>query len=73
MGDPADPPGRGLRYELEATGGFVPLSETVGRLPVAGVLDVTGDTGPAVLVADSSTEGLTRVDLDGFEAINTWE
>lgn len=63
---------RGLRYELAAAGGFEPLVAEVGRLPVAAVLDATARTGPALLVLDSSTDGLSRIDLDGFEVTDNW-
>jgi hypothetical protein len=66
------PTPRGLRYELKAAGGFEPLAATVGSLPVAAVLDATTRTGPALLVLDASTDGLSRIDLDGFEVTDNW-
>ncbi|MBN1770017.1 MAG: hypothetical protein JXB32_02055, partial [Deltaproteobacteria bacterium] len=66
------PTARGLRYELKAQGGFTSLVAEVGSLPVAAVLDDTTGTGPALLVLDSSTDGLSRIDLDGFEVTDYW-
>jgi hypothetical protein len=63
---------RGLRYELKASGGFEPLVAEVGSLPVAAVLDPTTRSGPALLVLDSSVDGLSRIDLDGFEVSDYW-
>lgn len=72
MDSGTNPTPRGLRYELTAAGGFEPLVATVGSLPVAAVLDATTRTGPALLVLDASTDGLSRIDLDGFEVTDNW-
>lgn len=63
---------RGTRWELKASGGFEPLVAEVGTLPVAAVLDETTRTGPALLVLDSSVDGLSRIDLNGFEVSDYW-
>jgi len=67
-----NPTPRGLRYELKAVGGFEPLVATAGDLPVAAVLDASRRTGPALLVLDAATDGLSRIDLDGFEVTDSW-
>jgi hypothetical protein len=61
-----------MRYELKAGGGFRSVSVETGALPVAAVADTTGRTGPALLVVDSSSDGLIRIDLDGFDASDNW-
>ncbi len=66
------PTPRGLRYEMAAGGGFQALSEDVGALPAAGALDLSGRTGPALLVVDSASEGLVRVDLRRFALRDNW-
>ncbi|MBI5499428.1 MAG: hypothetical protein HY907_04240 [Deltaproteobacteria bacterium] len=63
---------RGMRWELDATGGFAALSVETGSLPVAEALDVTTGTGPALLVVDSSSDGLIRVDLADFTVSDNW-
>lgn len=68
----SEPTARGMRWELRASGGFEPLLAEVGSLPVAAVLDDTTRTGPALLVLDSSVDGLSRIDLDGFEVSDYW-
>ena len=68
------PTPRGLRYELGARGGFDALVESVGTLPVAVTLDLSGRTGPAALAVDAATDGLVRVGLDRtFAMTDTWE
>jgi hypothetical protein len=69
----SSPTPSGLRYEYAATGGFAALSLDVGRLPVAAAADATRRSGPALLVIDSSSYGLSRVDLDGFGITDSWE
>jgi hypothetical protein len=63
---------RRTRYELKAAGGFRSVSVDTGLLPVAVAADTTGRTGPALVVVDSSSDGLIRVDLDGFDATDNW-
>ncbi|MBI5486312.1 MAG: hypothetical protein HY905_03155 [Deltaproteobacteria bacterium] len=63
---------RGMRWELDATGGFAALSVETGALPVAEALDLTTETGPALLVVDSSSDGLIRVDLQDFTVSDNW-
>ena len=63
---------RGTTWELDAVGGFAPLVVETGYLPVAGALDLTNRTGPALLVVDSSSDGLIRVDLEAFDVSDNW-
>jgi hypothetical protein len=63
---------RGLRWEFHASGGFEPLVVETGQMPVAGAMDTTTRTGPALLVVDSASDGLIRVDLDGFSVTDNW-
>jgi hypothetical protein len=64
---------RGLRYEMTATGGFEALAEDAGEMGMAVALDATTRTGPALLVVDSSSDGLSRLDLNGFTISDVWE
>jgi hypothetical protein len=58
---------------MTATGGFEALAEDAGEMGMAVALDATTRTGPALLVVDSSSDGLSRLDLNGFTISDVWE